>query len=121
MNPIRYLKKNKGINLVLIFAWMSFIFICSSLEGDSIPNQIPQIANPLHTIMYFFLAILVYPSLFEKNNALLYAILLSSFYGVFDEFHQFFVHLRFFSLSDVFFDLIGSVIGAYTAKRIGGG
>jgi len=68
-----------------------------------------------HIVEYAILAILLYRALKEeeinKLEAVIYAIIITAFYGFTDEYHQSFTAGRTTRLRDVIFDTIGAGIG----------
>jgi VanZ family protein len=97
--------------------WALVIFIASSIPAHSIPNfAIFSQDKLLHLLIYFILTGLVYISLVHQTrvsalarNPLLWAILLSSFYGATDEFHQSFTG-RSADMLDLLADIAGALL-----------
>jgi VanZ family protein len=117
-------------------SWFVLSVILLSLPGDDLPHNdffnIPFFDKYVHLGMFFILTTLLsYPFIDREkneattkkwlNNLLLAAIL----YGIIMEFVQkYLVYGRSFDVGDIFFDVIGSLIGyifirKYYAKKIG--
>jgi len=100
-------KMEKVISYLLLASYMAVIFYLSS-----IPLHLPEIPwDPtkftLHFIEYMLLGFLSSNAFRDKRKAFL----LSSIYGISDEIHQSFVPTRTFSFSDIFADILGSIVG----------
>lgn len=98
--------------------WGILIFSGSSVSAPSVSTNftIDFAAHKLaHLIEYSILGILIYRSLRQENisqkEAVIYAIFISAFYGLTDEFHQSFTPHRTTRLRDVFIDTIGATGG----------
>ena len=117
MNPVRFLQGWRTLNLALIILWMGAIFAGSSTEGSGIPGEIMVVSKVLHLIEYAILGFLILPIAGEANP-LVTAVLVSTAYAASDELHQWFVPGREAAVRDVVIDMAGSVIGAYTARRL---
>lgn len=109
-----------------VFLAMILIFSVSSVPGNNIPSVFPLQDIVFHSGIYLILAFFfsnalknTYPDAL-KSKIVLTAILFGIFYGLTDEFHQSFVPLRTCSLSDLFVDAIGSVLGSlgFAARKI---
>lgn len=113
-----------------VVAYASLIFYLSSLphpEEDLPKFLFEKIGDKLlHLIEYAMLAILCYRAFRRAagprmaQQAVMFAILAASFYGMTDEVHQAFVPLRESSWLDWIADTAGAVIGAVGASRIMG-
>ena len=106
-------------------AYMVFIFLLSSMP---VPRALPEFAfadKLYHTIEYGILGILVLRALWismpDRGLRFLFVstVIFSTFYGLTDEIHQYFVPGRFSSIYDVMADGIGSFIGAYIYINVG--
>jgi VanZ family protein len=117
MNPVRFLQGRRTLNLALIILWMGAIFIGSSTPGSGIPGEIRVVSKVLHLLEYAILAFLLTPYV-GSRKPLLAVVLLSTAYAASDEFHQWFVPGREAAVRDVVIDMAGSVVGAYTARRL---
>lgn len=98
---------------------MGLIFYASSMNGEQVPEiDIPGIDKLFHFIEYLILGFLLARALSRSSANVNYrhifisAVLISSFYGLSDEFHQRFVPGRTCDIFDFLSDLIGSSIGA---------
>ena len=101
------LNVRKAFPFLALAAYMGLIFYLSS-----IPLELPEIAwDPskftLHIFEYIILGFLSFNALRKSSTSFL----LSSIYGITDEFHQSFVPTRTFSFSDMAADVIGSFLG----------
>lgn len=93
---------------VLLYA--GFIFYISSIPTPEVGIQIDL--TLIHIPEFFILSYLIFRALSREKISLWYifilAILISTFYGITDEIHQFFVPGRYFSIFDMIFNFIGS-------------
>ena len=105
----------------LIF--MAAIFLCSSIPMDHriqhfefIMGINPTLQNILHIPAFGIPTFLWVKSLIKSHlsmkKAILVAVSVTFLYGIADEFHQYFVPGRFFSLQDMVFNLIGTLLTA---------
>ncbi|MGQ9455412.1 MAG: VanZ family protein [Armatimonadota bacterium] len=101
-----------------VVAWMAVIFFMSSLTER--PGT-PGLANTSwddklqHTVAYAILAVLLWRAQSASRDVWFrsaVAILVASFYGAFDEFHQLFVPGRECSLSDWHCDSAGAAMAS---------
>jgi VanZ family protein len=98
------------------------IFIQSSLPAPKLLPHVYMSDKLLHVIVYGILAALCYRALQRasamKNQPvwllILTAILITSLYGLSDEWHQSFVISRRADIFDLLADIIGSISGAIT-------
>ena len=92
------------------------IFILSSRPSLRIGPQILHIDKFYHTLVYFIFTLLLWRAfyyaspLFFKKRAIWFALILTIFFGLSDEWHQSFVVLRDASIFDFFFDIVGAGI-----------
>lgn len=95
-----------------------FIFILSSRSSIQIGPQIHHIDKLYHALIYFILTLFLWRAfyyaspIFFKKRAIWFAILLTMFFGLSDEWHQSFVPLRNASIFDLVFDVIGACMAA---------
>lgn len=97
---------------LLVVAWMAVLFGLSGLSGSSVPGQF---ATPGHFFLYAVLGSLVWIAVYRPGNgtaAIAIAVLISSAYGVTDEFHQSFVPGRMPDIVDWGVDTVGALVGA---------
>jgi VanZ family protein len=98
--------------------WGMLIF---SVSSTSVPS-VSKSANVdfafhkiAHLIEYAILGVLIYRALIQENiskkEAVIYAIIITAFYGFTDEFHQSFTPHRTTRLRDVIIDTIGASTG----------
>lgn len=107
---IKWLEKEYKVSLVITIIGAILIFYLSSLtfEGTSY-NTGPS------TIIYHFLAFFLFAFFLQvtclkgnkRTGIFFLALVLSILYGVLDEFHQFFVPGRIFSIFDMFINSLG--------------
>lgn len=107
-----FLEKRKSLAWSLTILYAGLIFYLSSLSALP-PAFIPAIPSFFkHMVEYSILGFLLLASFRSseqtKKNALLFAIIIASVYGITDEFHQFFVPGRVLSFLDMAADSIGS-------------
>jgi len=96
--------------VVLIFAISSISFEGTRISGVSYKSIIYHIG--IFSILSFFTFLGWGKN--TKQNFLLGIILL--IYAISDEVHQIFVRGRFFSIGDIFYDLLGILIGFFLSK-----
>ncbi len=102
----------REIYWLCVAIWMGLIFYLSSLRIGGAPGEMPSWL--MHMGVYFVLGLLLGVALmfdFDKKKVLLIGLIIGVLYGFSDEVHQFFVPGRVFSLWDIFFDGLGSLIG----------
>lgn len=95
------------------------IFVLSSIPADSLPNFTFEVSDKLiHVLVYFILSLTFIYSLKNQNisfklseNAILFAFIFSTLYGITDELHQYFVPNRSCDFYDVLADSLGALIG----------
>jgi VanZ family protein len=97
-------------------AWMAVIFYFSGRTGSEIKSMFPFLPDLDwgHLAEYFVLSLLIYYGLVNstrRRRPYLLAILLSTVYGVTDEWHQYYVPGR---MTDIF-DLVNDAAGAALA------
>ena len=117
------------------FIWpvlfMGLIFLESSIPMDGGPDNIefltnldPSIQNVLHIPLYGALSFL-WLWFFRASGkltkkAVCYSLIITIFYGCFDEFHQSFVPGRYGGLLDIYLDAAGAITGALLFLRCKG-
>ena len=121
----------KLIIRVLPFLYMAAVWVMSSMPADAVvelPKWDSIVKESLHLVEFgilyalLFLAALSFNGVSPKLNLLF--ILVSSLYGLSDEFHQYFVPYRSATVIDVVKDVIGVLVaswvlfGAYQKKRL---
>ena len=109
----------------LLFYWFPIIIYCliifiqSSYPSPETVPDLPYMDKLLHFSVYAVLGALLlraFKTTWLKNNIKLVitlSILASSFYGISDELHQYFVTCRNADIMDVLADILGSVCGVY--------
>lgn len=128
----------------LVIAWCAFIFFASAhtgtdlTVGDDLLSRIRQaldawqrvtfgpgvdvISNAAHFTEYLILGVLLFAALSQhlecRRIALIAAIAFASFYGMTDEFHQFFVEGRACDPLDWLTDTLGAALGAALAAGV---
>ena len=85
------------------------IFISSSTKGAVI-DQSSFNTETHHIVGHFILFFLLCVSYYKATKNIIYAILLSVLYSLFDEFHQKYIIGRSASLFDIKVDIIGATI-----------
>ena len=103
-------------NWIPALIMMTVIFLSSSTKGTTI-NETAFNTETYHIIghlvLFFFLCI----SFYKATKNVIYSILLSVFYALFDEFHQKYTLGRSPSFFDIKVDIIGAVMaGAFLWK-----
>jgi len=116
------LKLNFWLPVVL---WMALIFHFSSGSipvASTVYWQDFTVKKTGHMLLFGALAILIYRALvgegMNRKKAAIWAVVLSTFYGGTDEFHQMFTQGREARVRDVFIDGIGASIFTYLTYRI---
>jgi VanZ family protein len=98
-------------------AWAALIFGLSAIPGQSYPDAPFAAADKVvHVCIYFVLGFLnarafVRGTRLERHQAFVAAVVLTSLYGMTDEFHQLFVAHRSADWRDVLADSIGALMG----------
>ena len=106
-----------------IINWLPVIIYCSIifyLSSGPVPQEIPTYPNIdklLHIVEYAILGILFTRAIYNhkfrsKKKLFILSILLTTLYGISDEFHQYFVPYRTSDIIDVFADISGGIIGS---------
>ena len=96
---------------MLALLWMGGIFYFSAQTGDTI-----GLKPPLDKLAHFFVYSVLGFLLARATGSWRAGLVLTAFYGAFDEVHQAFVPGREAGLADWWFDLLGGFVGA----RLGG-
>ena len=111
---------------ILAIVWMVLIFVSSSTPSYDFPEvNWWGWAKIIHLIYFGILCLLLRQILLTQSmfpllarHATLFAILLATFYGVTDEFHQLFTAGRHSQLTDVFIDALGACLFYAGAKAV---
>lgn len=105
--------------------WMALIFHFSSGTvpvASTVYWQDFTVKKTGHMLLFGALAILVYRALIgegvSKKKAIIWAIIISTFYGATDEFHQMFTQGRESRVRDVFIDGIGASFFSFLTYRV---
>lgn len=101
-----------------VIVWASIIFSMSSIPGSAIPGQW---GSQAHFAEYAVLGVLTYWALrlhAPLLRALVWAVALSSAYGITDEFHQSFVPQRMPDPADWAVDTLGALVGVAVAALL---
>lgn len=104
----------KKFFLIITIIIAIFIFYISSLPSPPNPVKanLELIPTLYHIIIFFLFSLFLALSSNKKSNKTIILILaVSIIYGILDELHQFYVPGRSSSLSDIFLDSSGSVLG----------
>ena len=106
-----------------VIVYCLFIYLQSSRPSPASIPDIPYFDKILHVGGYALLGALFLRAFrtrkYENHlKLMILAILLSSLYGVSDEFHQYFVPYRQAELLDVLSDVLGSVLGVLSYRKI---
>jgi len=93
---------------LFLYAIITFL---SSRPASSLPPFVPDILS--HGIEYFVLAYLFFRLFPEKpkTKTIIYGLLILFLLAFLDEFHQYFVPTRIFSVKDIMVDCMGIVLG----------
>lgn len=104
--------------------WAFFLLIIFSLPGKALYSLGPERTNwnllsPMfHLLGYLIFAFLVFRALAYEKNAMLYTLLLCFSYGFFTECIQLLVPGRYFLISDIFVNYVGSIFGIFIYKTL---
>lgn len=108
-----------------VVLWMALIFHFSSGSipvASTVYWQDFTVKKTGHMLLFGALAILIYRALInegiDKKKAAIWAIILSTFYGGTDEFHQMFTQGRESRVRDVFIDGVGAFIFTFLTYKI---
>lgn len=102
-----------------VFLYAGLIFYLSGLSFLPVIVENPFVDKLEHAIEYSIFGILLMRAFMsrefklDRRSAFGWAVIVAFFYGISDEIHQAFVPGRTAAISDAFFDLIGSGLGAY--------
>ncbi len=117
--PTRYVHRMTRAKRLLLWlpavAWMTGIFLLSSLPFPPRPPSIPFEDKVAHFILFSILAFLFFLAFrrerrFAVLKACLFAFLATCLYGAFDEFHQYFTPTR----TVDFFDWLADAVAGAT-------
>ncbi len=100
----------------LSLLYMATIFSLSAQSDLSLPFTVSGGGFFLHMVEYGILGLLLSWALVNsgmKRGLVFYVFLIGLFYGITDEFHQYFVPERIASLLDLTADGLGSFLGSY--------
>lgn len=102
---------------IAVALWMGVIFRFSALPGSDVPGKYGSAA---HFVEYAVLGALLWFALVRNSRMapLAAAIVVASFYGITDEFHQYFVPGRVPDVADWGVDTLGACAGALLAARL---
>jgi hypothetical protein len=122
---IRWLEKNKGFSIIFVIIIAVEIFLISSIPGKKPIISGVDLATIYHAMVFFlfnfFLLVSINGNKKISVKFLLIAIIISIFYAILDEMHQFFVPLRNSSINDILIDNIGIFLSTlaylYYSKR----
>ncbi len=120
---------NNKYFILLPLLYMFMIFIMSSIPGnyEIIDHRFQIILNPtlqnfLHIPLFGFLAMLLIITFkrysLKEGTCIGLSFVISMSYGVFDEVHQYFVPGRYLSLTDIYLNLLGVLVGMGVYKFI---
>ena len=115
---IRWLERYNYISLAIAILIAITIFYFSSTQSGGVASSV---SFPLKSVIYhigiFFLLCLFLMIAMSKGKStdwMFFAIILSFFYGLTDELHQFFVPGRHTALRDVLYNTVGIVFASLT-------
>jgi VanZ family protein len=95
--------------------WASMIFVLSSLSFPPSPDLFPAQDKAVHAVIFGLLAGFIFMGFkcerqYDSKKALMWALVLTSLYGVFDEFHQSFIPNRQVDALDWAADTFGAIV-----------
>lgn len=106
------------------FAWALFIFTVSSIPQVKLPNLVAYSDKVVHAGVFFILCWLFHVAfrfqgkIFFHKHSLVIAFLLTSFFGITDEYHQLFTPGRSTDLFDWVSDTTGALIYVLIYSRL---
>ncbi len=116
--------KKKFLYIPLGLYW-ALIFILTSIPGEIMPKIFGFSDKIKHFGAYLVLSILLGFTLYLQNRFtniskkwIVFTLLITSIYGLFDEVHQIYIPGRYFDWWDFFADVVGSVVGIVLVKII---
>lgn len=116
MGVIKFLEKNCWISWIITIFIALVIFYLSSITFGPRTSTTSNLSIIYHFFAFFFLAVFLLISLVKgkiKNRTLFVTgILLSIFYGISDEIHQYFVLGRHFALFDILTNSTGILLAS---------
>lgn len=106
-----------------LWAYLIFHFSSGSIPlASTVYWQDFAVKKTGHVLLFGFLAILLYRALrgegVERKKAAIWAVVISAFYGMTDEYHQMFTQGREARVRDVFIDAAGSVVAVFLTYQI---
>ena len=121
----------KKINILLVIAWMIFIFVMSNFNATESSNQSNFIVNIIshlfnitninlltfiirklaHFTEYLILGILISNYLNSYHKKIYLSTIICFVYAISDEVHQIFVPGRSFQIRDIIIDTMGAIFG----------
>ena len=119
------------MNLLLTLGYMAGIYYLSSIPGEADPQNAllsgiilwtpPALQNLVHIPLFGVLAWLWYRTLgaWIKNSRLLFmlAFMLTTGFGILDEWHQLYVPGRYASITDTALNALGAAIAVWLLSR----
>lgn len=102
------------LKIILVISYMIFIYLFSEYKFP-IPTGEGGIATfdpfPFYHVCEFGILSLLLMFAFYDKDCIEFIFSISILYGVFDEFHQYFIPYRYFDISDIFHNIVGSTLG----------
>ena len=111
-------RRGKLLRWAMVVAWMTAIFVVSSMPGSLLPSGAPGFG---HLIEYSVLGGLLVNALLPTmswRRAVALAVLIASLYGIVDELHQYFTPSRTPEISDWVIDTLSAFAGALITAGI---
>lgn len=107
----------------LLWAFLIFRFSSGQIPlASSVYWQDFAVKKTGHVILFGFLALLLYRSLrgegMGRLKAAVWAVLIATFYGATDEYHQMFTQGRAARIRDVFIDALGASIASFLIYQL---
>lgn len=100
-----------------VIVYLGIIFSFSALPSESVPVLFAGSDKMFHLLEYlifgFLLSLAIQRTFSKRFNPLLVVFFMLIFCSLSDEIHQLFVPGRHFSYADIFFDILGGLLGGY--------
>jgi len=120
MSVVSWLESKPAVSWMVVVAYALAIFYLSSVPFLEQPFGLPASMSLVeHLFEYFWFGFFVSVAFKSKKvEGVLPAFLLSAFYGLTDEFHQFFVPGRDVSVLDFTSNAVGCLLGVLLARQL---
>lgn len=121
---IRWFEEHNLVSWIITIFVAVLIYYFSSISYDLLLGQ-GRVTKGILSVFYHFFAFFFFGAFLiiscvqgRRKGFFWFAVFLAVFYGVLDEFHQYFVLGRFFSIEDMFIDACGVFLSALIYARL---